>query len=201
LHSVWRRDDVPPGPCPAVRRRLDAAADWAALVRTGWRPAFAHAADPVAPWAERAWRLLGLHLPRLAGRLGPWVSAPVPLQPCLCDVWHDHVLFEGDAVTGLVDYGGVKHDHVSADLSRLLGSLVPDDPGLTAAGLEAYLRLRPLSGQEQALVAALDETGTLLGAANWLRWLYHDGRLFEDRSTVACRLAELVGRLERRELA
>jgi Ser/Thr protein kinase RdoA (MazF antagonist) len=123
------------------------------------------------------------------------------LQPCLCDVWHDHVLFEGDAVTGLVDYGSVKRDHVSADLSRLLGSLVPDDPGLTAAGLEAYLRLRPLSGQEQALVAALDETGTLLGAANWLRWLYHDGRRFEDRSAVARRLAELVGRLERRVFA
>jgi Ser/Thr protein kinase RdoA (MazF antagonist) len=199
LHTVWRRQDIPPGPCPAVRRRLDGAAEWAALVGSGWRPAFPPHDDPVTPWAERAWRLLGLHLPRLTERLAPWAAAPFSLQPCLCDVWHDHVLFEGDAVTGLVDYGSVKLDHVTADLARLLGSLVPDDPELTAAGLEAYARLRPLSPQEQALVAVLDETGTLLGAATWLRWLYHDGRRFDDRPAVARRLAGLVVRLERRE--
>ena len=96
-----------------------------------------------------------------------WRSAV--LQPCLCDVWHDHVLFEGDAVTGLVDYGGVKVDNVATDLARLLGSLAGDDPVLRDAGLRAYSRLRPLSLAEEALVPVLDRTGTLLGIANWLR--------------------------------
>jgi Ser/Thr protein kinase RdoA (MazF antagonist) len=198
LHAVWRREDVPAGPCPAVRRRLDGAAEWAALVGSGWRPALSHADDPLTPWAERAWRRLGVQLPRLSERLAPWSAVALPLQPCLCDVWHDHVLFEDDAVTGVVDYGSVKLDHVAADLARLLGSLVPDDPGRTAAGLEAYARLRPLSPREQALVAILDETGTVLAAANWLRWLYREGRRFDDRHAVARRLAELVVRLERR---
>ena len=47
--------------------------------------------------------------------------------------------------------------------------------------------------------ARSDETGTLLGATNWLRWLYHEGRRFEDRGAVARRLAELVTRIERWE--
>ena len=42
----------------------------------------------------------------------------------------------------------------------------------------------------------LDETGTILGAANWLRWLYRDGRSYEDRNAVARRLEVLVRRLE-----
>ena len=47
------------------------------------------------------------------------------------------------------------------------------------------------------LVAVLDETGTFLGAANWLKWLCWEGRSFEDRAGVARRLAVLVERLER----
>jgi Ser/Thr protein kinase RdoA (MazF antagonist) len=110
------------------------------------------------------------------------------------------VLFVGDAVSGLVDYGSVKVDHVAADLARLLGSLVPDDGAGMAAGLAAYGRLRPLSAQEEALVSVLDETGAVLGVTNWLRWLYRDGRWFEDRADmahVAQRLGQLVERLER----
>ena len=38
-----------------------------------------------------------------------------------------------------------------------------------------------------------------VGAANWLRWLYHDGRTFEDAGGVARRLAVLVERIERWE--
>jgi Ser/Thr protein kinase RdoA (MazF antagonist) len=196
LHAVWARAEARTGPCPAVRRRLDGAREWADLVRSGWRPAFRDDGGLLHPWAVRAWRVLPAHLPRVPALLVPWATAPLPLQPCLCDVWHDHVLFEGEAVTGLVDYGSVKLDHVSADLARLLGSLVPDDPEGTAAGLEAYGRLRPLEPAEQALVGVLDWTGTILGAANWLRQIYHEGRAFEDRTAVAERLSLLVRRME-----
>ncbi len=196
LHGAWH---VPGGrgACPAVRRRLDCLREWAALVKSGWRPACEDAADAVAPWAERAWRLVQHHAERVPKSLLPWASRPLALQPCLCDVWHDHVLFEGDTLSGLVDYGSVKRDHVAVDLARLLGSLVGDDPGAMAAGLSAYARLRPLSVEEHELVTALDETGTLLAVANWLKWLYRDGRPFEDRAAVARRLAALVERIEK----
>ena len=45
------------------------------------------------------------------------------------------------------------------------------------------------------LVAVLDWTGVVVGVTNWLRWLYHDGRAYPDRSAVAGRVGELVGRL------
>jgi homoserine kinase type II len=120
----------------------------------------------------------------------------VPLQPCLGDLWHDHVLFDGDTVTGLIDYGAARLDHVAVDLARLLGSLAGDESNLRAAGLTAYRRVRPLSPDEEALVTVLDRTGTILGAANWLLWLYREGRVFEDREGVARRLAALVERIE-----
>jgi homoserine kinase type II len=118
------------------------------------------------------------------------------LQFCLCDIWHDHVLFDGDKLTGLVDYGGVKIDHVAVDLARLLGSMVEDRADLRTAGLEAYQRIRPLSLQEEELVSVLDETGTLVGLITWLKWLYVDDKQFDDRKAAARRLQMLVRRVE-----
>jgi homoserine kinase type II len=121
----------------------------------------------------------------------------LPLQPCLCDIWHDHLLYQGDELTGLVDYGAVKIDHVAVDLARLLGSLVTDDREGWSAGLWAYRERGALSAEEETLAETLDWSGTVLGAANWLRWVYHNERSFEDLELVARRLDVLVQRLER----
>src|SRR5262249_25413440 len=52
IHMAWLPSDLEAGPCPAVRRRLDATAEWLALVQSGWRPSFGREADdPVLPWA------------------------------------------------------------------------------------------------------------------------------------------------------
>ena len=50
---------------------------------------------------------------------------PVPVQPCGAP--HDHVLFDGDRVTGIIDFAAAKVDHVAADLARLFGESDPDD--------------------------------------------------------------------------
>jgi hypothetical protein len=63
-------------------------------------------------------------------------------------------------------------------------------------GLRAYTETRRLSLEEEALVTVLDMTGTILGVANWLKWLYQEGRLFEDQDAAARRLAALVERIE-----
>ena len=190
LHAVWA-GQATAGPCPAVRRRLERYRHWCALVHAGWRPADAD------PWVARAGGAVRRHVSSVPELLAQWQARPVAVQPCLCDVWHDHVLFEEDAVTGLIDYGAAKPDHVAVDLARLLGSLAGDDAALWAVGLAAYRRLRPLSWEEEALVTVLDRTGTLLGAVNWLIWLGHEGRAFEDRGAVARRLTALVERIER----
>jgi Ser/Thr protein kinase RdoA (MazF antagonist) len=133
-------------------------------------------------------------MPDVPRRLAPWLSRAVPLQPCLCDIWHDHVLYEGDLVVGVIDFGAAKVDHVAVDLARLLGSVAGGDAALWSAGIQAYGRWRPLGAEEEALAAVLDETGVVVGLATWLRWLYRDGRTFADRPAVAGRLADLLVR-------
>jgi Ser/Thr protein kinase RdoA (MazF antagonist) len=173
-------------------------ADWQALVATGWRPQAPSpsALDPLWPVTERAWRGLPGWLREVPRCLDAWIDFRCPVQPCLCDPWHDNLLFSGDRLTGLVDYGTVKADHVTVDLARMLGSLVGDDPEGWQRGLRAYRRVRGLNDNEAQLARALDRTGTILGVVNWLRLLYYEGRPYEDRSAVARRLESLLTRIE-----
>ncbi len=171
LHRAWQAFAAPPQPCPAVRRRLKVLADWHALVSSGWQPQASSTLpfDSLWPVAERAWRRLPCWLQEVPRCLGPWIDFRLPVQPCLCDVWHDHLLFEGDRLTGLVDYGTVKADHVAVDLARMMGSLVGDDLEGWERGLRSYRRVRQLNDHEEQLAHVLDRTGTILGVVNWLR--------------------------------
>lgn len=195
LHIVWEKHEPRRGPCPALARRWSAWRDWREVWERGWRPQPARD-DPISPWVDQAVALLPKLIGEVPALLGPWEKRETPLHLCLGDIWHDHVLFTGEQVTGMVDYGSVKWDHAAVDLARLLGSLVGDDPGAQARGIAAYQAVRPFSAEEENLVAVLDRTGTILGAANWLRWLCHEDREYENREAVARRLATLVRRLQ-----
>jgi Ser/Thr protein kinase RdoA (MazF antagonist) len=197
LHLAWEAFTTPAEPCPAVRRRLKVLADWQGLLATGWRPRLSDPClDPVGPLAERAWRGLPAWLQAVSRSLDPWVDFRRPVQPCLCDLWHDHLLFEGDRLVGLVDYGAVKADQVAVDLSRMLGSLVGDDDQGWERGLRSYRRVRGLDGDQEQLARVLDRTGVFLGMTNWLRWLYHERRPYENLSAIARRLEHLLNRIE-----
>jgi Ser/Thr protein kinase RdoA (MazF antagonist) len=130
--------------------------------------------DPLYPLIGRAAAALARWLGSLPAWLLTWTAPKWHVQPCLCDVWHDHLLFTDDRLTGLVDYTSIKRDHVAVDLARMLGSLVADDDDGWRTTLAAHRSVRPLSAEEAALARALDRTGTVLGVANWLRWLYAD---------------------------
>src|SRR5262245_2131588 len=126
MHVAWHNAATRTGPCPVVRRRLETLQRWRELVASGWRPAIAED-DPLRPWADRAWQRLPARLPETEQALAPWRDISLPLHPCWCDPWHDHMLFTGDRVSGLIDHGAVKEDHAAIDLARLLGSLVGND--------------------------------------------------------------------------
>jgi homoserine kinase type II len=198
VHLAWSKFGQGHGVCPALLRRLVRFREWSELIAAGWRgPLQAPVDEIIYPEAYRAWTALARHIRCVPVLLQAWTSRSLPLQPCLCDVWHDHLLFEGDALTGLIDIGAVKTDHVAVDLARMLGSLVGDDLEAWNRGLAAYRRVRGLSAEEEALAEVLDRTGTILAAANWLWWLYRDRREYEDRAGVARRLETLVTRMER----
>ena len=201
LHRCWERAfGTSVGPCPSVGRRLDVWRQWGELVRSGWRPRPA-ADDPARDAAERAWQLLPLWLPRVPDWLTGVAHSSWTLQPCVRDPWHDHFLFDGDRFTGLVDYGAAAVDHVAVDLARMTGSLTWEDGDhLTAVrgtALEAYRRVRPLTREEEQLVAVLDRSGAVLALTTWLRRLDAERRPPEDRRAAAHRLNVLVRRVER----
>ena len=116
----------------------------------------------------------------------------VPLQPAIRDVHHDHVLFSGDEVTGLVDFGAMRIDTPLADVARLVRSLAGDDAAERDFALAAYAELRPLSAADRRLIAWLDETGAILSAFNWLHWLYVERRDMGEPDPILRRLDELL---------
>jgi Ser/Thr protein kinase RdoA (MazF antagonist) len=194
LHTAWEEGAAVAPACPAVQRRLEAVRDWSEVHSSGWRPL---SSGPLGPLLSRAGQVLAAQLPQVPERLQRWARAPARVQPCLCDVWHDHLLYEEERLTGLVDYGAVKVDAVAVDLARMLGSLVGDDEQGWQIGLRAYRSVRPLSAGEEDLARVLDVTGVVLSVVNWLRWLVLEGRTFDDGGAVARRLEELLARIEK----
>ena len=193
LHLAWSEPLPAHGVCPAVERRWSAYRDWLPLTTSGWQPP-SDPLDPMAAVAKRAWKAVRRRLPELPHLLLPWTSRLLPLQSCLCDIWSDHVRFTEGRVTGLIDFGSCKVDHVAVDLARLAGSMAAS-PERRAAALEAYSRVRPLTASERVLAQVVERTGDIVAASNWLRWLYREGRTYEDRQAIAVRLEGLVERL------
>jgi Ser/Thr protein kinase RdoA (MazF antagonist) len=161
--------------------------------------------EAIAPgqWPElaaRATRLIGL-AEATSGKVLPTLESAsrldVVLQPCIRDVWHAHVLFEGDAVSGIVDFGSMRPENAAADVARLLGSLALDDREDWQLGISAYQSVRPLSDDEMSLVEAFDRSTVLMGGLQWLEWIYLEGRRFDNPPGVLVRVDEFLGRLER----
>jgi Ser/Thr protein kinase RdoA (MazF antagonist) len=151
----------------------------------------------VAAVADRIVTAFENSAPCVARELRAAALAPVPLQPCLRDVWHDHVLFEGDEVTGLLDPSAARADTIAADLSRLAGSLIADDRRAWDKALEAYQTVRPLSAAEVALVRVLDRSGVLLSGMAWMeRSDLWRGAPPGFRPRVLERLQRIAGRAE-----
>jgi Ser/Thr protein kinase RdoA (MazF antagonist) len=185
-----------PAASPGIRERLDRVRE---LLGGGLRQlAAAVTAHPQPDLDARAARLLEV-FPCAAERVLPLLARAANLrawwQPCIRDIWHDHVLFQGDEVSGIVDFGALRVDSVATDVARLLGSLAGDDVLGWSVGLTAYETVRPLDAAETALVTAFDESGVLLSGLNWLTWIYQERREFDDRRKIAARIDANLARL------
>ena len=154
------------------------------------------AEDPVRRRGIRLLELFRSVSPDVAMRLAAAQQRPVRLQPCIRDIWHDHVLFTGVYVSGLIDFGAMRIDTVAGDVSRLLGSLAGDRPPERITAIEAYESLAPLNEHERALVEVFDQSSVLLSGMKWLQWICEEGKRFTEFQRVLTRLDEIINRLE-----
>jgi Ser/Thr protein kinase RdoA (MazF antagonist) len=196
IHSAWQ-EQRSTGVCPSIERRLQALTDWNGqehaprgplsdtIPDPDWSSLLTRARDRVKAWS-----------PRLEGMLSAWRGRPVALQPCIGDVWHDHVFFQQETVSGVIDYGSARMDHPATDVGRLLGSLVGDEDDAWSAALAAYRSTRPFPWEAESLARLLDRSGVIVSLLNWIRWLGRGERTFADPQAVTQRLRSLVERVE-----
>lgn len=119
------------------------------------------------------------------------------LQPILADVWHDNVLFEGERCTGLIDYTAIRHDSITIDLARLLGSLRLEGEIPWRLGLETYREFCELSSREEEILRWLHRTGLVIAALHWLEWIFVHRRPFDCWTAVKHRLQTIAEDLDR----
>ncbi len=199
IHQVWggsawaRGTNRPPG----IQRRLQrcrelAEGQWQHLARLveNLRPSLP---DGIPALVDVTARLLPLTL----GQLSSISDGTCYVQPCIRDIRREHLLFEGEELTGIVDFDAIGIDCVASDLARLIPSLVGDDASRWASALESYEVIRPLDAWERKSLAAYDLANIVLSGAQWLTWTVERGRTFEDPGQVAARMEECLARAKR----
>ncbi len=179
----------------AARRLLDAPQGGWGTRPPGWL------GEEVARRREVAaavWNRKRAVLQRLVAATPPRVR----LQPVLRDVWSDHVLFEGDAVSGLIDLHAAGIDTPATDLARLLGSwrhngAVGEPLGRCwADAIAAYESVSPLEPAERRLIDLLDAGGVIGGLEQWFRWILEEKIEFSSPVAALKRIDVLLEKLD-----
>lgn len=193
---VWFSSGVT-APSPAVAERYQAIQSWQQgrcqrlrrLIECGDSSELGRLGLRILGDFERA-------APIVVEELRSLLDVAYRLQPCLRDVWHDHVLFTGDAVTGLIDASACRSENTSADLARLLGSLVGDDRAAWHAAIDEYGKHRDLIPQEFRLLGAMDRSAVLLSGMTWLDRHYLQTSPRGDPNRIIPRLQAIADRLQ-----
>lgn len=123
-------------------------------------------------------------------------SWKVRLQPCLRDIWHDHVLFSGDDVAAIIDPSATRTESVAADLARLLGSFLGNDTSRWQDAIGFYQEVRPLDNTERQLIPVMDRSGLLLSGIRWLEKLFVEKPSQQPSMNVITRVKEIAGRFD-----
>ncbi len=182
-------------PCPTIASRIGMIDDYAKST-AGIETALAQESDARFRNAGTQIALLfrTAHR-RVRQELAAVETLPVPLQPCLRDLWHDHLLFRGDELSGVVDFGAMATDSISCDLSRLLGSLFGENPTAWQRAIRHYEAVRILTDAEHRLLRPLDCSSVLLSGMTWLKRRYVLRNTPTDLSRVCDRMESIAERL------
>lgn len=224
IHEIWRRNEVRRALSPGWNDRLKllAKADsqrafFSTILQPSVEKYFARQRiDETMPADSNSQRMLQeladrtiSHLHRSSRRLIESLqelNQPQDLQFVIRDLHSEHVLYTGDLVTGVLDYGAARIDEPLLDLVRLLGSQAPFDRQARYETLELYLTLQVpdristtkcLSMSPLKRYSLLDEVSTLLSSIQWLDWLVVQHRSFPvPLQKILNRWCKLLDRLD-----
>jgi Ser/Thr protein kinase RdoA (MazF antagonist) len=183
------------GPSPAVAERLHLLEQWPiAAVEATSRRLQALPSTPLTQLAQETLLLAAQRGEQVRRELLAARGVEVPLFPCLRDVWHDHVLWTGDSVTGVIDPSAARRESAAADLSRLLMSLLGPDGPRQREALEMYAIVRPLTDNERRLMLPLTLSGAVLSGLYWVERIA-SGELPHPPGRVEARLRRIVDHL------
>ena len=133
-------------------------------------------------------------LPALTGALQRASRQQYLLTPVISDIWSDHVFFEQDEVSGVIDFGAMKIDLPHLDIARLLGCYQTHNESALETGLACYREFQQFSDQARRLVDLYDQAYVVLAGVQWLVWLGPERRVFPDMNQVNRRLKRIVQR-------
>lgn len=171
-----RRCDIP----PLLTERLEFVDHFRKVLAGPTRPVDHPLARAVLDCVRR-------RLPDLRSELATEIArGPTPLQVCLRDLKEDSVLWQDDAVTGLIDLSAARTDHPAGDIARLFGGLFTTDRDLWRVAFEAYETVRPLSPADHRLVRLAVASEVVLSAIGWIDKLW-----WKPRATLPSQL-ELI---------
>ena len=197
LHRTWGAESQS-GRSPGLIRRLEEIQTWVSRDFTLLEDSLNGAADSVQKTLARRWLELSRPAARvIEGEVRAGLKFETRLQTCLRDLRGDHLLFDGDRLSGLVDFGALDLDVVSTDLARLLEDWIGEDRAARAEALASYTGVRPLSIAETKLIDAFEHSSALLIGGHWARRRFVENRAFEDPAAVARGLERGIDRLAR----
>ncbi len=136
---------------------------------------------------------------RISRSMSRYASGNVQTQYVLRDVHRQHVLFDKQVVSGLIDFDAIRVDTPMTDLARWVGGFLDGSrPGVWDVAMAGYHENSPFSKErdipsQEGLARELCYATTWIGLANWVVWVVAEKRPFPGGSRrVAARIDELI---------
>jgi Ser/Thr protein kinase RdoA (MazF antagonist) len=126
----------------------------------------------------------------------PLLLSDEPKVYCHGDLHHEHILFTDGSPTGLIDLS-CRWDYAAADLARWLSTTTEMNHWPQA--VEWYREGAPLSAASERAIPLLAETGLVIAALRWEKWLFGsdpERRYFPRPDLAYDRWRSVVERLE-----
>ncbi len=198
LHRAWSSLATQSSHSPTLRRRAQRLKNLCEAKPAAFDLPTTRPEIPFAPQIAAIQRLLPDASRTARAELDRIEHHPRRLHPVVIDLKCDHVLFTANRVTGIVDFGAMAIDTPAVDWARLISSVAGDNPDAWRLWGDAVVSQHPAAegADLRRLLPALDASGTVLAADNWVAWLSDGWRPpVGAEGIVRSRLEALTGRL------